>query len=68
MKDETGGAAIKEFFGLKSKMYSLFKDDNSKHKKAKGLNKNVVEKMTHSECKDVLLNKKCLRHNEQNSK
>ena len=41
MKDETGGVAIKEFLELKSKMYS-FLVDNSEHKKAKGVNKNVV--------------------------
>ena len=37
MKDETGGVAIEEFIGLKPKMYSFFIDDNSKHKKAKGV-------------------------------
>ena len=31
-------------------------------KKAKGVNENVFETLTHSECKDVLLNKKCLSH------
>ena len=31
-------------------------------KKIKGVNKNVAEKLTHIECKDVLLNKKCLGH------
>ena len=39
MKDETGGVAIEEFIGLKPKMYSFFIDDNSKHKKAKGVNR-----------------------------
>ena len=29
---------------------------------AKGVNENVVSTMSHNECKDVLLNKKCLRH------
>ena len=43
-------------------MYSLLVDDNSEYKKAKGLNKNVVKKRTHSENKDMLLNKKCLRY------
>ena len=42
MKDETGGVAIGELFGLKAKMYLFLVDDNSKHKKAKGVNKNVV--------------------------
>ena len=50
MKDETDGVTIIEFVGLKSNMYSFLVDDSSEHKKAKGLSKNV------------LLNKKCLRH------
>ena len=59
MKDETGGAAIKEFVGLKPKMYS-FLVDNCDHKK--GVNRNVVTTISHNEYKDVLLNNKCLRH------
>ena len=43
-------------------MYSYLVDNNSEHKKAKGLNRNVVVTISHNECKDVLLNKKCLRH------
>ena len=62
MKDETAGVAIEEFVGLKPKMYSYLVDDNSEHKKAKGVNKNVVATISHNEYKDVLLNKKCLRH------
>ena len=61
MKDETGGVAIEEDVGLKSKMHSLLVE-NSQHKKAKGVNKNVVATKTHNECKDVLLNNKCIRH------
>ena len=41
MKNETGGVAIEEFVGLKSEMYS-FLVDNNKHKKLKGMNKNVI--------------------------
>ena len=37
-------------------------DDNSEHKKAKGVNKSVVATISHNEYKDFLLNKKCLRH------
>ena len=62
MKDETAGFPIKEFVGLKPKMYSFLVDDSSEHKKAKDVNRNVVGKITHNEYKDVLLNKKCLRH------
>ena len=41
MKDEIGGLAIEEFVGLKPKMYSFLVDDNSEHKKTKGLNRNL---------------------------
>ena len=41
MKDETGGVLVEEFVGLKPKMYS-FLVDNNEHKKAKGVNKNIV--------------------------
>ena len=57
MKDETGGAGIEAFVGLKSKMYS-FLVDNNEHKEAKGVNKNAVATVSHNEYKDVLLNKK----------
>ena len=43
-------------------MYSYLVDDNSNHKKAKGVNKNVVATISHNKYKDVLLNKKLLRH------
>ena len=43
-------------------MYSYLVDDNSEHKKAKGVKKNVVATILHNKSKDVLLNKKCLRH------
>ena len=62
MQDETAGVAIIEFVGLKSKMYSNLVDGNSEHKKAKGVNRNIVATISHNEYKDVLLNKKCLRH------
>ena len=37
-------------------------DDNSKHKKAKGVNRNTAALISHNEYKDVLLNKICLKH------
>ena len=61
MKNETGGNVIEEFVVLKQKMYSFLVDDNSEHKKAKGVNKNVVA-ISHGKCKDVLFNQKCWRH------
>ena len=62
MKDETDDVAIKEFVWLKPKMYSFVIDDSIEHKDAKGVNKNVVKTIHHKEYKDVLLNKKYLRH------
>ena len=46
MKDETGSVGIEEFVGLKPKMY-LSLVDNNEHKKAKGMNRNVVETISH---------------------
>ena len=62
MKDETAGVAIKEFIRLILKMYLLLVDDSSEHKKARGVNKNVVAIIIHSEYKNVFSNKKYLRH------
>ena len=57
MKDEFKGKIISEFAGLKSKMYSLIAVDSEEVKKAKGVNKNVVKKISHKELVDVLFNK-----------
>ena len=43
-------------------MYSFLVVDSSEHKKAKGMNENVVATIRHNEYKDILLNKKYLRH------
>ena len=43
-------------------MYSFLVDDDSEHKKAKGVNENFVEKIRYNEYKDVLLNKEYLRN------
>ena len=42
MNDKTPGVAIKGLVGLKPEMYS-FLVDNSEHKKAKSMNKNVLQ-------------------------
>ena len=42
MKDKTTGIAIEEFVRLKPKLCSYLVDDNSKHKNAKGVNRNAV--------------------------
>ena len=36
--------------------------ENSEHKKAKAMNRNVVATISHNEYKDVLLNNKRIRH------
>ena len=59
-KDETGGNPIVEFIGLRSKMYSFMKNDNTSARKAKGIKKSVD--LRHEFYKDVLVNKKQLRH------
>ena len=43
-------------------MYSYWENDNSEHKKTKGVNKNFVAITSHYEYKDVLLSKKYQRH------
>ena len=62
MKDKTAGVVIEEFVGLKPKMYSFLVGNNTEHKKAKDVNRNVVATLSQNEFKDVLLNNKCLRH------
>ena len=56
IKDQTDSVVIEEFVGLKPKMYSFLVDDNSEHKKVKGLNRNVVATISHNKYKDALLN------------
>ena len=62
MKDELGDVAGEEVDGLKPKFYLIVVSDSSEYKKAKGANKKAVAKKSHNEYKDVLLNKKYLRH------
>ena len=50
-EDDAAVVAIKEFFGLKPKMYTFLADDISEHYKA------IISQHT-----DVLLNQKCFRH------
>ena len=58
MKDEYGGAIIDQFIGLKSKMYSIKKINDSESSTTKGVN--IVTEF--NEFKDVLFNKKVIRH------
>ena len=48
MKDEKGSVAIEEFLGLKSKIYSFFVN-YSVEPKNKGMNKDNVGRINHSE-------------------
>ena len=43
MKDEVKGKTIHDFVGLRSKMNSLVIVNNEEIKKAKGVNKDVIE-------------------------
>ena len=49
MKDEMKGYPIKEFVGLRPKMYSVLKGDGTEKKIAKGINKSVTRKMRHEQ-------------------
>ena len=58
MKDEYGGVIIDQFIRLKSKMYSIKETDGSESSTGKGVN--IATEF--NEFKDVLLNKKIIRH------
>ena len=58
MKDEFGAVIATEFVGLKSKMYSIKKIDGKESNTAKGVN--IATEF--NEFKDVLFNKKIIRH------
>ena len=58
MKDQFGRIIIDEFIGLKSKMYSIKKIDGRESNTAKGVN--IATGF--NEFKDVLFNKKFIRH------
>ena len=62
-KDETAGVPIREFIGLKSKMYSISLDNEKDSKKAKGVKKNVVRKgISHRDYLNVLKDSKVMHH------
>ena len=58
MKDEYGGAIIDQFIGIKSKMYSVKKIHGSESSTTKEVN--IATEF--NEFKDVLFNKKFIRH------
>ena len=62
-KDESPSSPIKEFIGLRSKMYSYIKDDSKVSKTAKGIKKNVIKQnITHDNYKEMLFNSKQMHH------
>ena len=62
-KDEASGIPIVEFVGLRSKMYSYMKDNKQGSRTAKGIKKSVIkQQLQHDNYKDVLFNKKKMRH------
>ena len=61
--DEAGGVPIKEFVGLRSKMYSYIKDNRGCEKTAKGIKKNIVKNnIKHTDYKKVLFKNKQMQH------
>ena len=56
MKDEAAGKIIKEFVGLRAKLYSFIMDEGEEIKKCKGIKKQVVESsISHENYKTCLL-------------
>ena len=54
-KDETGGLPIKEWIGLRAKMYSMKLENDQEKKTGKGIKKNVLKKdIKHADYKDCL--------------
>ena len=54
-KDEAAGKGIKEFVGLRAKLYSFIMEDGKENKRCKGVKKQVVESsITHEDYKTCL--------------
>ena len=53
MKDETGSVAVEEFVKLKPNMYSFLVDDDSEHKKVKGVTIYVAITISHNEIEKI---------------
>ena len=63
MKDKICGMPREGFTGLKPKMYTFMTKDNHESKKAKNINKNVVDdELKHEDYKSVLFNRSYIRH------
>ena len=63
MKDEMDGIAIKEFVGLRAKMYSILTTNKKEAKKAQRVKKSMVKhRVKHSNYVDCLLNERTYLH------
>ena len=62
-KDEASGVPITEFIGLRSKMYSYVKENQTGGKTAKGIKKSVIKNdVKHEDYKRILLNEEQIYH------
>ena len=58
MKDETSGMLVKDYVGLKSKIYTLIAANNHESKKAKGINQNFLDnKLKFENYTNILFNR-----------
>ena len=63
MKDKTSDMLRKGFVRLKSKTYALITEDNHKTKKAKCINKNVInDELKYEDYKNAFFNRSFMRH------
>ena len=62
MKDEAGSVALNNLLDGNQRCIHCQQLILINIKKAKGVNENIVAKISHSECKDTSLNHKCLRY------
>ena len=63
MKDEMDGFAIKEFVGLRAKMYSILTTNKKETKKAKGVKKFAIKRrVKHSNYVECLVNDRTYLH------
>ena len=66
MKDELGGKIMKEFAGLRPKIYSYLMDDGNSDKKAKGTKKYVIKRVLQfNDYKGCLLNNEIILKSQQ---
>ena len=62
-KDESAGVPIKEFVGLRSKMYSYKKENQKENRTAKGTKKNIINnELKHENYKETLFENKQMFH------